>query len=187
MPRVLLDEMLTMTTDATINHQLTDDFDRGFVSMVEAYQPGIYSGALRLMRTTHDAEDVSQETFLRAYRALETYDAERISEMKLRAWLWTIAINICRNRWSRAKPTSSLDHAPTPGELDDDPLDTIEWNRRLDVLSTPQRTAVVLRHVADLPVAEIAAITERPEGTVKADISRGLARLRTTIDNEETA
>jgi RNA polymerase sigma-70 factor (ECF subfamily) len=48
-----------------------------------------------------------------------------------------------------------------------------------------QRNAVVLRHVADLPIAEIAEITGRPEGTIKADISRGLDRLRDALTREE--
>ena len=53
-------------------------------------------------------------------------------------------------------------------------------------LSDDQRTAVVLRHVVDLPIADIAEITGRPQGTVKADVSRGLARLRTALDTEDT-
>jgi RNA polymerase sigma-70 factor (ECF subfamily) len=44
---------------------------------------------------------------------------------------------------------------------------------------------VILRHVLDLPIAEIAEVTDRPAGTVKADVSRGLARLRSRIDQEE--
>ncbi len=175
---------LTIDTDVAITTALIEDHDCGFVAMVEAYQPGVYSGALRLLGRTHDAEDVAQETFLRAYRALESYDDDRIRTMKLRAWLWTIAINICRNRWSRTKPTTTLDHRRDPGHTDDEPLDLIEWNARLDDLSEPQRTAVVLRHVVDLPIAEIAEITGRPEGTVKADISRGLSRLRDAMNTE---
>jgi RNA polymerase sigma-70 factor (ECF subfamily) len=60
----------------------------------------------------------------------------------------------------------------------------VEWDRRLSVLSDHQRTAVVLRHVVGLGVVEISEITGRPEGTVKADVHRGLTRLRKTIEEE---
>jgi len=179
-------ETLTKTTDQDITALVVNDLDRGFVAMVEAYQPGIYSGALRLLRRSHDAEDVAQETFLRAYRALESYDDERIRAMKLRPWLWTIALNLCRNRWARTRPTSALGSAGPLVSSDEEPLDFTAWSARFDRLSHPQRTAVVLRHVVDLPVADIAEITERPQGTVKADISRGLDRLRNAIENEAT-
>ena len=58
------------------------------------------------------------------------------------------------------------------------------WHRRLESLSSPQRTAVVLRHVIDLPYGEIAEVTGRPVGTVKADVHRGIARLRAMLTAE---
>jgi RNA polymerase sigma-70 factor (ECF subfamily) len=70
------------------------------------------------------------------------------------------------------------------GEPDEHFDDTV-WSRRLRQLSKPQHTAVILRHVADLPVNEIAEITGRPIGTTKTDISRGLARLRRMIQEEK--
>lgn len=171
-------------TDSALAHALIGDLDRGFVAVVETHQPGIYSGAYRLLRTPHDAEDVAQETFLRAYRSLLTYDEARIRDLALRPWLWTIAVNLCRNRWARTRPVTPLDRTGPIASLDDEPIDTDSWNERLATLSDTQRTAVVLRHVVDLPVSEIAQITGRPEGTVKADVSRGLARLRRVLDSE---
>lgn len=185
--RVLQDvETLTKTTDQDIAALIVRDLDRGFVAMVEAYQPGIYSGVLRLLRKPHDAEDVAQEAFFRAYRSLESYDESRITSMRLRPWLWTIALNICRNRWARTKPTTALNAVGPQASSDEEPLDSVVWSARFARLSSPQRTAVVLRHVVDLPVAEIAEITERPQGTIKADISRGLDRLRASIESEGT-
>jgi RNA polymerase sigma-70 factor (ECF subfamily) len=71
------------------------------------------------------------------------------------------------------------------GTEDPDPPDTVAWEVRLGQLSPVQRRAVVLRHVVGLSYAEIADATERPEGTVKADVSRGLARLRLIMQEEE--
>ncbi|MGI9584002.1 MAG: RNA polymerase sigma factor [Acidimicrobiia bacterium] len=175
----------TVTSDREILDALGSDFDGGFTLMVRTLQPGIYSGARRLTRHHQDAEEITQDTFVRAYSALEGYDDSRLASLRLRPWLWTIALNLCRTR-ARKK-------TPIPTGMVEDPfeepptevMDDAAWNAALDRLTEPQRTAVVLRHVLDLPISEIAEITGRPEGTVKADISRGLERLRTTMNHEE--
>lgn len=180
--------MDTMTIPSTtdIRPMLAGDLDEGFTVLVRDYQPGIYSGALRLTHSREDAQEVAQDTFLRAYTALGKYDEDRIRNLKVRPWLWTIAVNLCRTRGKRSRPTSPLPSDETLGSEPDDHFDDTEWNGYLTALSQPQRTAVILRHVADLPVSEIAEVTGRPTGTVKADISRGLAKLRTIIESEVT-
>jgi RNA polymerase sigma-70 factor (ECF subfamily) len=177
---------MTIPPETSVCALLVENLDRGFTVLVEQYQGGIYSGALRLTRSPEDARDVAQETFLRAYRALESYDSERIETLRVRPWLWTIALNLCRSKAKRTRRTSPLPPDDTLGGDEHEHFDDDAWNARLASLSSPQRTAVVLRHIADLSIAEIAATTGRPEGTVKADISRGLTRLRTTIENEDT-
>ncbi len=175
----------TLPTETEICRALVDDLDRGFTTMVRTFQPGVYSGARRLTHHHQDAQEVAQDTFVRAYAALSTYDEDRILDMRLRAWLWTIALNLCRSRAKKriAVPTDiDPEHVV---EYDEEFLDDMAWTELLATLAEPQRNAVVLRHVLDLPISEIAEITDRPEGTVKADISRGLARLRTAIETED--
>ena len=167
-----------------IRRTLIEDFDNGFTEMVREYQPGIYSGARRLTTGAHDAEDVAQDTFVRAYKALCAYEPERIAELRVRPWLWTIALNLCRNR-ARSKVTEfELQESDAGGTDDPDTFDDAAWTARLGSLNETQRTAVVLRYVLDLSIAEIAEATERPVGTVKADISRALERLRLTMKAE---
>ncbi|MEN8039874.1 MAG: sigma-70 family RNA polymerase sigma factor [Actinomycetota bacterium] len=171
--------------ETEIKRTLVSDRDLGFTMLVRRYQPGIYSGARRLTRLHEDAEEVAQDTFLRAYRALDGYNDTRIRDLRLRGWLWTIALNLCRTRAARPRQEPSgtdLDRSTT----DDSPIDAQAWNSRLSRLSSDQRAAVVLRHVADLPIRDIAEATGRPEGTVKADISRGLDKLREAMEREET-
>jgi RNA polymerase sigma-70 factor, ECF subfamily len=175
---------MTLPNQAEIRDAIVDDLDGGFTQMVSMYQPGIYSGVYRLTHHHHDAQEVTQDTFVRAYRALERYEALQIATLEIRPWLWTIALNLCRNRAKRSKPTASLPSQDLIESTDEEPFDHRGWNSRLAQLSGPQRTAVVLRHVIDLPIAEIAAIMERPEGTIKTDISRGLARLRRILEQE---
>ncbi|VAV98798.1 hypothetical protein MNBD_ACTINO01-14 [hydrothermal vent metagenome] len=176
---------MTLPDQAEIPRMLIDDLDGGFSLMVHVFQPGIYSGAYRLTHHRQDAQEVAQDTFVRAYLALERYDSERIASLQIRPWLWTIALNLCRNRATRAKPTTPLPSEDFVATIDEEPFDHDGWNARLTPLPEPQRTAVVLRHVVDLPISEIVAITQRPEGTVKTDISRGLTRLRKILEMEE--
>ena len=139
------------------------------------------------MRRLHgeDAEDLTQETFIRAYRALAGYDPDRIRSLRLSGWMWTIALNLGRNhvrdRARRPVPVAFVDR---DGVEDPEPVDVAAWDRRLAALPAVQRRAVVLRHVAGLSYPEIAEATGRPEGTVKADVHRGLARLRRIIEEE---
>lgn len=177
-------DTLTVAADDRIKHALVADFDNGFIALVREYQPGIYRGATRLTTNVEDARDVAQDTFVKAYSALRAYDADRIRDLKVRAWLWTIALNLCRNRWrkgGREAPLMDHDDAASDGESFDDAA----WRQRLAGLNTHQRNAVVMRHVLDMPISEIADVTGRPEGTVKADISRGLDKLRNTMEAEQ--
>jgi RNA polymerase sigma-70 factor (ECF subfamily) len=173
------------SSDAEIQRILLTDRDLGFTMLVRRYQPGIYSGALRLTRRHEDAEEVAQDTFLRAYRALDRYNDDRVRDLRLAGWLWTIALNLCRTRATRSKHETPGLSEGVDGSAGVPPLDFEAWNRILSRLSDDQRNAIVLRHVVDLPIADIAAATGRPEGTVKTDISRGLAKLRDTVKREE--
>lgn len=165
-------------------HRLAVDLDGNFSELVEALSSDVYSGLRRIAGPT-DAEDLTQETFIRAYRALTGYEPQRIRNLRLRGWIWTIALNLGRNH--------ARDRArrPIPVELDDrhgvddpEPADSAAWDRRLSALAPAQRRAVVLRHVVGLNYDEIALALGRAEGTVKSDVHRGLEKLRTLMEEE---
>lgn len=164
-------------------NRLAEDLDEAFPDLVRVMADDLVSGLSRLHG--HDGEDLAQEALIRAYDALTGYDARRIRDLRLRGWMWTIALNLGRNH-ARARA-----RRPTPVELHDrhatedpEPADTAAWDRRLSALSPVQRRAVVLRHVVGLSTGEIAQATGRAEGTVKSDVSRGLERLRTILEEE---
>jgi RNA polymerase sigma-70 factor (ECF subfamily) len=164
--------------------QLAHDVDAAFPSLVKTLQHDLYSGLRRLQPA--DAEDLTQEVFIRAYRALKEYDPNRIRELRLRAWMWTIALNLGRNRArDRGRRPIPVPFEDRHGSSDPEPPDGRAWDRRLAALPSPQRRAIVLRYVAGLTGTEIAEALGRPEGTVKADIHRGLRRLRVIIEEEE--
>lgn len=169
-----------------LTDRLAKDLDAAFPSMVDQMSPRLFWGLRRLCGDHQEAEDLTQETLIRAYRALSTYEADRIRTMSIPAWLWTIAMNLGRNHLrDKSRRPTYVEMSVDPGRGDPEPVDSVAWDRRLSVLSENQRVAVVLRHVAGLGIGEIAAATGRPDGTVKADIHRGLDRLRKVMRDEE--
>lgn len=167
------------------------DLDRDFPDLVRAHQGAVYSVAYRLTGSASDAEDAAQDTFIRAYRALRGYDAARREALTLRPWLATIAVNVCRNRARAAsrRPQVSGIVMVDRADADRSPDDVVgehetarEMAAALRQLSEPQRRAIVLHHAAELTYPEVAAALGRPVGTVKADVHRGIAILRSFLD-----
>ncbi len=171
--------------DARLTRELATNLDGAFEALVRAHQDRLFTIAHRTGGDRHDAEELVQDCFVRAYRALATYPPARIRELRLRGWLTTILLNAGRNRARvRRVPTTELSFEPGTEPVVD-PLTRRDeretWARLLAGLSRAQRTAVVLRHVDGLSYAEIAEVTGRPEGTVKAHVHRGLTALRTAL------
>jgi len=177
--------------DSTLAAALARDLDASFEPLVRAHADRCYAIALRALGDPHDAEEVAQDALVRAYRALGSYEATRIRELRLRPWLATIVVNLCRNRVRRARPaTAGLDglaetgrEPTTPAELGPAAMAERSHDREhlaalLAALPERYRLPIVLRHVDDLSYAELAEVLGRPEGTLKAQVHRGLALLR---------
>jgi RNA polymerase sigma-70 factor (ECF subfamily) len=177
--------------DTELAERLARDLDGTFEALVRAHVDRCHAIALRVLGNPHDAEEVAQDALVRAYRALGGWPPERIREVRLRPWLATIVVNLCRNRVRRhAPPTTPL--APLveagrepPADPSGDPAGLAARAAERDQLASllaglPERyrVPVVLRHVDDLSYAELAEVLGRPEGTLKAQVHRGLALLR---------
>lgn len=168
-----------------LTRALASNLDGAFPDLVEDMGPRLYWGLRRMCGDHQEAEDLTQEALIRAYRAMEGFDQRRFDDLRLSPWLWTIALNLGRNHLrARSRRPVFVEIKETPTE-DPDLPDEAAWDRRLATLNGHQRAAVTLRHVVGMSIAEIAKATGRPEGTVKADIHRGLERLRRTMENEE--
>src|SRR5690348_12467191 len=158
--------------------------DGVFERLVHDHQDRIFALSLALTGNRHDAEEVAQDTFLRAYRALATYPPERVRDLKQKAWLHRIAVNVVRNRVRGVRPRlvelngsePSADSGPEEDALRKAEID--ELAARVACLPARYREAVVLRHVQDLSYAEVAETLGQPVGTVKANVHRGLKILR---------
>lgn len=179
-----------MTGEVDLESRLARDVDSAFPDLVTVYQDGLFGTALRLTGSRHDAEDLAQETLVRAYRALGGYPPQRIRSLRLRAWLWTILLNLVRNRArsrKRRPPTTDIEAAassPAHSDIAATAVATVDVARALTTLDPADREMLVLRYVADLSVEEIAEATGRPQGTVKSRAHRSLARLRMVLGEE---
>ena len=171
---------------------------QAFEALVLHWQQRVYAFALRLTGSPQDAEEIAQDTFVRAWRALNQWPPERIRAMRMRAWLYQIALNVFRNRIARRSLTVVPLDAPD-GRPAYEPAD--DWRERPDVaaesaelgrqvaasliaLPAHMRVAVVLRYVEGFTYREIAELLEQPEGTVKAHVHRGTRQLRETLRSE---
>jgi RNA polymerase sigma factor (sigma-70 family) len=158
--------------------------ERVFERMVREHQHRVYAVGYALTGNRHDAEEVAQDTFLRAYRALSTYPPERIRDLKQRPWLHRIAVNVVRNRARSARPRTAELNGREPDESPGPEFRTLRRAEmddvacRLAALPPRYREAVVLRHVRDLSYAEVAEALKQPVGTVKSNVHRGLQLLR---------
>jgi RNA polymerase sigma-70 factor (ECF subfamily) len=156
-----------------------------------SYVDSLYRTALRLTRVPADAEDLVQETYLKAFRAADTFEPGT----NLRAWLFTILHNTGRNRArDRAREALTVDServeqaADAPGYAGTGVVDTPEsllmrdtltpeLQAAVDALPDAFRQAVWLRDVEEFSYAEIARMLNLPAGTVMSRISRGRRML----------
>jgi RNA polymerase sigma factor (sigma-70 family) len=176
-----------------LGERLADDLDGAFLDLVTEHQDLVYGVALRVVRRPADAEEVAQDAFVRAYRALSRYPRDRLLTLKLRPWLARIAVNVGRNQLRGRRDAVDIDQATlaTTGDSDG-PVELAErreerqlWTRLLSTLPERYRLAVALRHVDGLSYAELAEALGRPVGSVKSDVHRGVSLLRRAYQLEE--
>jgi RNA polymerase sigma-70 factor (ECF subfamily) len=178
--------------------RLARDLDGSFAELVGTYQRLVFGLALRVVADRADAEEVAQDTFARAYRALAGYPAERVAAMRLRPWLARITLNLARNRLRRrpppARPLEDGDGQPLavaapaaaePAAVAERGEERERLAELLATLPRGHREAVVLRHVEGLPYDEVAEVLGRPVGTVKTHVHRGVRQLREQLAREE--
>ena len=161
-----------------------------FRQFVEREQVTVYRVCLRILGRPHDAEDVAQESFLMAYRALGSYRGDG----PLGGWLMRIATRQAYRRLGQRRELNELPPELPMGRTDADPVaSTLAGERQREVrlavaaLTEPYREVITMRFFGELSLEEIAATTRRPVNTVKTHLRRGLARLRPLLGHEAMA
>ncbi len=155
-----------------------------FEGVVRRYERQVLGTALRLLGSLPDAQDASQEVFLRLYR-----NRGRLEDpAECGAWLYRVTVNVCRDL-RRRRPAAEV-----PGELGEvagtaaDALSQLEESERhralallLRRLPEKERAAVVLRDLEGLSTREVASILGSSEATVRSQVSQGRLRLREAL------
>lgn len=172
-----------MTTDeAILVRRCLGGEATAIAELVQRFQGEVYGLCVRLLHHRHDAEDVTQEVFLRIFRSLGAWDSTR----PLRPWVMGIAVNRCRTWMSqRARRPELADYlqdtaADRPSDDSAELLGEIQI--ALAQLRLEYRTVFVLFHEQGQPYEEIAQVLDRPIGTIKTWLHRArleiLERLR---------
>lgn len=185
--------------DASVIRRCQEGDERAYRELVQRFQRPVFSVAFRMVRSSEDAEDITQETFVRVFRAIDRYDPARSFE----AWLFTITTRLCIDliRRRRVRPVSLTRQDPESGEestidIEDTGLgpDEVTSNAEeerhakslIDSLPPHYRIVVMLRHQQDLSYEEIAETLSLPLGTVKARIHRARAILKDRLEGKNS-
>ncbi|MHB1799168.1 MAG: RNA polymerase sigma factor [Vulcanimicrobiaceae bacterium] len=164
-----------------------------FETIVDEYQRRLYGFALRMTGNREDAEEIVQDAFVRAYRALAKMSPQQRAELRLQPWLYTITLNVTRNRLRSKRPAhvaldaladpdallrASQDGPPQPERIVEQNADMALVERALLQLPMHLRAAATLRFVEGRSHPEIAEILGQPIGTVKSHVHRAVRVLR---------
>jgi RNA polymerase sigma-70 factor (ECF subfamily) len=157
---------------------------KGSVSDLEAlfraHWPRAYRAAYLVVHDAAAAEDIAQEAFLAAVRALDRFDRRR----PFAPWLHRIAVNRAID-WARARELRrEVELVAPPGVSPPEPADPEPLAAGLAELSPEHRAVIVLRYLLDYSPGEIASLLDLPRGTVNSRLRRGLDRLGEQLESE---
>lgn len=158
-------------------------------ALIDGHKDRLYAFVWRMVRNHHDAEEVCQDAFLKAFSSLESFS----TEYRFSTWLFTIGYRLCLNGL-RKKRVTTTEFELARFESSEDEVEQIKaqteearvlkstvWDA-VDQLTPPQRAAVLLFYRQELGCQEIAEILELPVATVKSHLHRARARLRDLLE-----
>ena len=157
--------------------------------LVDLHKDRLFAFIWRMVRDHHEAEDICQDAFLKAFASLDTFSVE----YRFSTWLFTIGYRVCLNRLRRKRPFSGdLDFSAMASEDGASPSATLEseeagrvrasvWSA-VDRLSPPQRATILLFYRNDFGCQEIARVLQLPLATVKSHLHRARVRLRELLE-----
>jgi RNA polymerase sigma factor (sigma-70 family) len=180
------DRRLDTEQDLGLVEKSLEGSGKAFRSLVERYHSLVYSVVRSIMGNCDDAEDVTQEVFIKIYRKLSTFRGES----KLSTWIYRIARNEAINAAARTRvPLQPLDDTREPISTHDGPAEHLDRRitatvieKLLAGLDERYRMAIELRYMSEKSYAEIAEIMDIPIGSVKTYIYRAKATLKRKLE-----
>ncbi len=171
-------------TDAVLIEKCVNGQKDAFALIVERYQNRVYFMSLTRMRDRHEAEDLAQETFIQAYRKLETYDPER----SFRNWLFTICANLGKNRL-RSRARRREVYNPNPENKPHQPPGPehcrIDLMRALHNIPEKLRVPLFLKHVEGFSYKEISSVLKIGTSAAKMRVKRGRDQLVENLSEQK--
>jgi RNA polymerase sigma-70 factor (ECF subfamily) len=165
---------------------------REFQALIDRYSEGVYNHAWRMLGSREDAEEATQDVFLRVHRSLKEFRGEA----QVSTWIWRITVNVCINRKEALRSrcgTGDPRDAERLADTEPDPLGAYvlgEDRERLagTIARLPDReaSAIALYYIEGRDYAEIATILRIPPGSVATALHRGRERLRSMMTQRET-
>jgi RNA polymerase sigma-70 factor (ECF subfamily) len=149
-------------------------YDEALERLLDLYETKVFRMALSMLKDRARAEDVTQDVFLRLWRALPSYDGRAA----MSTWLYTIARNtgLSAVRAERYRKTAPLDEASEPAAATTTP-EHVALEQHLSRLPEIQREVVTLFYLEDKSVKDVAEMLDLPEGTVKSHLHRARRAL----------
>ena len=184
---------MDQTTDAEIVARVLKGDKQAYALLIDTYKGPLFNLAYRMTGSYSDAEDLTQETFIRAYQNLCRFDQTK----KYFTWLYTIGINLIRNHLAKrardhehqkenrllSDPQSRRNENGAGETVAEESLRKLE--KTMAQLSVDLREAIILKYHQDLTFEEVAAITGDSTGAVKMRIYRGLKQLKQLMDSAD--
>jgi RNA polymerase sigma-70 factor (ECF subfamily) len=167
-------------TEAEIVARVLKGDRNAYALLVEEYKSPIYNLAYRMTGNFEDAEDLTQEAFIRAYQYLWRYDPRK----KFFTWLYTIALNLIKNHYKKKKYNKSFEEVGALSLTDKNPSPETKMIEAQEISSCLLRledelgALLIMKYQQELSFEEIAEITGKSLSAVKMSIYRGLAKLK---------
>ena len=169
-----------MTDDAALVRLCLEGNEQGARELVERFQSMVFAVCVKMLSQREDAEDVTQDVFLRVFRALRSWDPTR----PLQPWILAIAANRCRTALRQRPRDAARSSVEISRIVASGAGDSRELSDELDLavaaLREDYRLCFVLFYQQELSCAEIASVLDRPEGTVKTWLHRAARAGRTS-------
>ncbi|MBM7663187.1 RNA polymerase sigma-70 factor (ECF subfamily) [Bacillus mesophilus] len=165
-----------------------------YSEIVEIYKDKVFQLCYRMIGNIHEAEDLAQEAFIRAYINIDSYHMDK----KFSTWLYRIATNLSIDRIRKKKPDVFLDaevkgtdgltmysQLAAEGNTPEDEVESLELQQTVqeEILKLPDkyRAVIVLKYIEELSLKEISHILDLPISTIKTRMHRGREALRKTL------
>jgi RNA polymerase sigma-70 factor, ECF subfamily len=149
-------------------------YDEALEAMLDLYEHKVFRMAVAMLHDAGRAEEVTQDIFLKMWRAFPAYDGRAL----VSTWLYAIARNTCLSavRSQAYRKTSALDDVPEPS-VASATTPAVDWERLLSRLPDAQRHVITLFYFEERSITEVAAMLGVPEGTVKSQLHRARRAL----------